>query len=333
MSGEQILGFVFKHDRLLNMLTNDEEHLRKLWVAALQKINQARPASANDTSKKRDRSWLLAKEEKDRAEYEKPWRPVGILNPNPPSWSAASLRSPAALPPQLLSPASASRERQNMLSTRLAQPKGSALGSGRALSSGRVQAYSWRTNDTAKRQALRQEGLAKIAQQRQGLALDESPFYRKLCLLTARLKAFQHSFSARKPRYCVEKEAPAKSASPVRKGRAQRLFDMTNIRVRENKAPSVEKVSATNNEHRPVLDLAMQKMLKAPASEQRLTPLREALNSGEIGVKMRHADSIDYPPAKADQEEEKIMNKYDSNMHVTFSKPKLGSCSPKRGRV
>ena len=64
-----------------------------------------------------------------------------------------------------------------------------------------------------------------------------------------------------------------------------------------------------------------------------MTPLREALNSGEIGVKMRHADSIDYPPAKVDQGEEKIMNKYDSNMHVTFSKPKLGSCSPKRDRV
>ena len=339
MSGEQILGFLFKHDRLLNMLTPDDAALRKLWESAVA----PRPASANDTSQRRDRGWLLGRGDRElgrggreRAEYEKPWRHSALPGAGPPSKSAAALWAPAAQPPPVVSPASGSRASQALLSTRLAQPKGTSLGSGRSLASpGRdPPAYSWRTNDTAKRQAVRQEGLANLAAKLQELGpVGENPFYRKLCLLTARLRAFQDAFGDRKPRFCAEREAPAKSASPARKGRAKRLFATTNIRIRENKSPSVEKTPPPTNEHHGVLDLAVQGMLKAPASEQRLTPLREALQSGDIGVKMRHADSIDYSPAAAGPGQGKVVNRYDSNMHATFSRPKLGGCSPKRERV
>ena len=73
MEGKQILGVIFKHDMLLNMLTKDEGELRKLWEAAIQ----FRPASANETTRKKKEKWSLFKDdkkEKDRQEYDKPWK-------------------------------------------------------------------------------------------------------------------------------------------------------------------------------------------------------------------------------------------------------------------
>ena len=105
--------------------------------------------------------------------------------------------------------------------------------------------------------------------------ISTNPFYRKLCLMNARLKAFQEVFyDKRKPRFYKEKET--KSASPNGKRKTKTMFDIaTNIRITEKKTPP--KISEVKLDANPVLDLNVQKVMKSPASEQRFTPFKEVL--------------------------------------------------------
>ena len=147
--------------------------------------------------------------------------------------------------------------------------------------------------------------------------------------MNARLRAFQDALGDRKPRFFKERMEPeARTMSPSRRKTIQRIFDITNIRLRENKSPSVEKISESKHIERQSsgFDLNVLRVMKSPASEQRFTPLREAFNNEEIKVKMRH-ESIDNLFQKPDNDEKKL-NKYESNMQVTFSNPKLAECEP-----
>ena len=53
MNGEQLLGVLFKQDSLLKILAEDEDHIRRLWQAAVEK----RPTSAGGSAGKKLVKW------------------------------------------------------------------------------------------------------------------------------------------------------------------------------------------------------------------------------------------------------------------------------------
>ena len=53
MNGEQLLGVLFKQDTLLRILAEDEDHIKRLWQAAVDK----RPASASNLLGKKLVKW------------------------------------------------------------------------------------------------------------------------------------------------------------------------------------------------------------------------------------------------------------------------------------
>ena len=148
--------------------------------------------------------------------------------------------------------------------------------------------------------------------------------------MTARLNAYkQFLLEYRKPRYLSEK--PYKSISPPKVKKQKLLFDFaTNIRI-DNKSAQGTKRKETAVEHLSSPDIVVKRVLQSPASELRLSPHNELRLREASSVKNRLAESIELPHL-ADSPV-RHLNKYGSDLHMTFAKSKIGLHPQRKSRV
>ena len=112
---------------------------------------------------------------------------------------------------------------------------------------------------------------------------------------------------------------PYKSTSPPKVKKQKPFFDFaTNIRI-DTKSAQGSKRKETAVEHVGSLDLVVKKALKSPASEHKFISYNDALKNESGTGKNRLVESIDFP-TKIDDSPKRVLNKYDSDMHVTFAK-------------
>ena len=66
-----MLGVLLRDDKMLKLMMEDEDQLQKIWQSAIER----RPSSAHTNIAKQVSRWsLLRNIQKDRHDYEKPWR-------------------------------------------------------------------------------------------------------------------------------------------------------------------------------------------------------------------------------------------------------------------
>ena len=114
--------------------------------------------------------------------------------------------------------------------------------------------------------------------------------------MNARIQAFQHVFiENRKPKF--ETERDSRSVSPPKKHKQKTLDYTLNSRI-DKSSLGTRRVEGTTVDNFSGLDSVVRKILKAPASEQRLSPL-DKVNQNEPGtVRFRDSGSDGQPILK-----------------------------------
>ena len=114
--------------------------------------------------------------------------------------------------------------------------------------------------------------------------------------MNARIQAFQHSFiENRKPKFETERES--RSASPPKKYKQKTLDYTFNSRI-DKSSLGTKRVEGATADNFSGLDSVVRKILKAPASEQRLSPLEKVIQNEPGTVRFRDNGSDSQPILK-----------------------------------